>query len=314
VNYSYRAYGLTISSNILVPGLLQDHAKPSLPDLTFESGPEPDWVQHARVLPGRPYHQEPEAPETGDPAFLVTERGASQYFELDYTDGTRFLIDGAAKRLWGAYTPPLTFEDLATYFLGPVMGFILRRRGVTSLHASAVTISGHAVVFGGDAEAGKSTTAAALALRGVPVLCEDIAALKEEGGIFHVESGYPRICLWPDSVQNLLGPQEALPRLTPAWEKCYLALDGVRAKFEPRRQPLGVVYLFAHRQAETKTSRIVELSPREALLELVQNTYMNWLLKPAQRAVEFDVLTRLVSSVPVRRIIPHSDPARLAGQ
>ena len=38
---------------------------------------------------------------------------------------------------------------------------------------------------------------------------------------------------------------------------------------------------------------------------------MNWLIERDQRAVEFDVLSRLVKSVPVRRIVPHSDPARL---
>src|SRR6185437_9393951 len=50
---------------------------------------------------------------------------------------------------------------------------------------------------------------------------------------------------------------------------------------------------------------------REALLELVQNTYMNWLLDRDQRAAEFEVLCKIVQQVPVRRIIPHADPARL---
>ena len=50
---------------------------------------------------------------------------------------------------------------------------------------------------------------------------------------------------------------------------------------------------------------------RDALLELVQNTYMNWLLDRNQRAAELDVLTRLVANVSVRRIVPHTDPARL---
>ncbi len=313
VNYWYRAYGLTISSNTSVPGLEQERVAADPPDFTFESGPEPPWVSEARTLPGRLYHLEPEAPETADPAFTVTERGISQFFELNYTDGTRFVVDGATRRLWGTYVSPLSSEDLATYFLGPVMGFLLRRRGITSLHASAVVISNCAILFSGDAETGKSTTAAALALRGVPVLCEDIAPLREEAGVFHVEPGYPRVCLWPDSVQNLLGAPDALPRLTPMWEKCYLALDGVQAKFERQRQVLGIVYLFAARSAEDNAPRIVALSPREALLELVQNTYMNWLLSRSQRAAEFDVLTRLVSRVPVRRIIPHSDPARISG-
>jgi hypothetical protein len=47
------------------------------------------------------------------------------------------------------------------------------------------------------------------------------------------------------------------------------------------------------------------------LLDLVQNTYMNWRLDREQRAEEFELLSRLVSNVPVRRIVPHSDPSRI---
>jgi len=54
-----------------------------------------------------------------------------------------------------------------------------------------------------------------------------------------------------------------------------------------------------------------EANLREALLALVQNTYMNWLLDGKQRALEFDFLSTLVTHIPVRRIIPHSDPARI---
>jgi len=50
---------------------------------------------------------------------------------------------------------------------------------------------------------------------------------------------------------------------------------------------------------------------RDALVELVQNTYMNWLLDRSQRAAELDALTTLVRRVPVRRIVPHADPERL---
>jgi hypothetical protein len=46
-------------------------------------------------------------------------------------------------------------------------------------------------------------------------------------------------------------------------------------------------------------------------MELVQNTYMNWLLDRHQRAAEFDALSKLVTQVPVRRIVPHADPGRI---
>ncbi len=249
--------------------------------------------------------------EIADPGFTLTAYGQGEYFELAYSHGMKFLLDGSADRLWATYVPPLTLDDVSIYFRGPVLGFVLGRRGVSSLHASAVCVGGHAIALCGVSEAGKSTTAAALALRGVPVLSEDIAALKVENGRFQIEPGYPRICLWPDSAQALLGAGAALPRMAPGWEKCYLPLDGKMADFEPERKPLGAVYVLAPRAAEANAPRIEEVSVREALLDLVQNTYMNWLLDRNQRAAEFDLLSRLVVQVPVRRIVPHVDPARI---
>ena len=254
----------------------------------------------------------PESEDAADPSFHLIEHGQAECFELAYSDGARFVVDADACCVWGTFRPPLTNADLATYFLGPVLGFILRRRHVTSLHASAVEFCGQAVAFSGDAGFGKSTTAAALALRGVPVLSEDISPMQESAGRFHIFPGYPRVCLWPDSATHLLGSAEALPRLTPVWEKRFLSLDGVRARFSPEALPLGLIYLFGPRSDDAGTPRVEEMRPREALLNLVQNTYMNWLLDREQRAVEFDTLSRLVQQVPVRRIVPHQDPGRIA--
>jgi hypothetical protein len=179
------------------------------------------------------------------------------------------------------------------------------------LHASGVELHGRGVLFSGNAGYGKSTTAAALALRGVPVLSEDIVPLEStENGIW-VVPGYPRVCLWPDAVQNLVGEKEALPKLTPIWEKRFLPLDGVRAKFAREKKPLGLIYLFADRSSEENAPQIEGMRPREALLKLVQNTYMNWLLDREQRAEEFDALCKVVSEIPVRRIVAHCDAAKI---
>jgi hypothetical protein len=312
VTYSYRAYGVTLASDSLeVPGLAREQADLGPTRITLHLGSEPHWVRAAKCLPSCVERPRPGTLQGDDASLTLTSFGAREFFELAYGDGVRFVIDAAADHVWGRFTPPLTVEDLATYLLGPVMGFILRRQGIMSLHASAACIGGHAVVFCGESEAGKSTTVAALALRGVPVLAEDISPIKEEDGTLCVEPGYPRICLWPDTVEKLFGSLEALPLLTPTWEKRFLALDGQPAKFEAKRKPLGVVYLLAPRTEQADAPRIEDVGMREALLELVQNTYMNWLLDRTQRAAELDLLSRIVERVPVRRIVPHSDSKRI---
>jgi hypothetical protein len=280
-------------------------------DVLLESGTEPDWARLGIGLPGQILSHLPESADAVDPSFVLTEHGNAECFHLSYSDGTRFVVDGAARRVWGTYREPLTAEDLATYFLGPVMGFLLRKRHITSLHASCVEVCGKGIALSGDAGFGKSTTAAAMALRGYPVLSEDIVPLRLRPEEIRAVPGYPRICLWPDSVANLLGSAQALPQLTPIWEKRYLALDGNRAKFSGEELRLGAVYILAHRSADSSAPVVQPMSPREALLDLVKNTYMNWLLDREQRAMEFDFLSRLVMLVPVRRIIPQADPKKI---
>lgn len=311
MSHSYRAYGWDLVSSVPLHGLRPSDAAIAEPDLSLQTGPEPDWAARGLALPGRVVSHRPGLEDVAEPAFVLTEHGRAECFELSYSDGTRFVVDAASKRVWGTYREPLTLADFETYFLGPVMGFLLRKRQVTALHASCVKIAGHAIAISGDAGQGKSTTAAALALRGYPVLCEDITATEERGEEIRAIPGYPRVCLWPDSVEMLLGAPDALPALTPVWEKRYLPLDGQRASFWPEKLTLGGVYLFAARAAGEAAPRIEPLRPREALLLLVQNTYMNWLLTKEQRAAEFDALARLVRRVPIRRLVPHADPKRL---
>ncbi len=309
--YLYRAYGVGIAATSSIAGLEQQSEGQDPPDLYLETAEVPQWVSAGTSLPSKIRSHLPES-DAGDPSFILREYGNAQCYQLAYSDGTCFVVDGEARKVWGSFQPPLSKEDLATYFLGPVMGFILRKRHRTSLHASAVEFQGRALAFSGDAGAGKSTTAAALALRGFGVLSEDIVPLQESDGEFLAVPGYPRVCLWPDSVEKLLGAAEALPQLTEIWEKRYLALDGKPGKFAIEPLPLGVIYLFAERSEDPSAPRIEAMSPREALLELVKNTYMNWLLDREQRAMEFDVLSRLVGKIPVRRITAHTAGEKIA--
>jgi hypothetical protein len=311
VTFRYRIYGLDLFSDFPIPGLHEEHDGSGSVALSVELSGEPQWVRDGLRLPSVILQSLPAIPETQDPAFVLMSFGEGRFFQLAYSDGACFFVNDAASRIWGTAGESLTIEDLSTYFLGPIMGFILRKRGTMALHASAVCIDDKAVVLTGEAGAGKSTTAAALALRGVSVLCEDIAAVEENGVDFNIERGYPRVCLWPSSVEMLMGRADALPRLTPNWDKCYLTLEGATARFDERKRSLGAIYILAARATAADAPRIEDVSNREVLLELVQNTYMNWLLDRRQRAAEFELLAQLVSRVPVRRIVPHRDPARL---
>jgi hypothetical protein len=311
VIYFYSTYGLSIQSDTSLPGLTRTPTFANGPALFFSAETQPKWVDEALRQGSRVIHKLTEEPQTADPACVVTEYGKEDYFQLAYSDGARFVLDGSATKMWGDCRSPLTIEDLTTYFAGPVLGFALRRRGTTALHASTVCVDGFALTLCGAAGAGKSTTAAAFALRGTSVLSEDVSALAEREGEFWILPGYPRVCLWPEAVEQLLGSIEALPRLTPTWEKCYLPLDGSAPRFEARPCPLVGVYLLMPRVEDPAAPYMREIEPREAIVELVQNTYMNAVLTREQRAAEFDQLARLAEHVAFRRVFPHGDPKRL---
>ncbi len=311
VSYSYLVYGLKVESSSRIEALQSTLSDSPEIDLYFEDGPEPEWASTLLTLPVEIVRRRMEPVGAADPSVLLKRLGEEQGFELCYSDGVRFVTDGNATRVWGSRPPGMASEELMLYLLGPVMGFVLRRRKIPCLHASAIEFQDHAICLCGEAGFGKSTTAAALALRGLGVIAEDIVALEEVHGVFLAVPGYPRVCLWPESVQMLLGREDALPLIMQGWEKRYLTLEGQPARFAARKAPASIVYLIAPRTREGTAPRIENISGREAVLELVRNTYMNWALGREQRAAEFDTLCRLVERVEVRRLVPHAEPGKI---
>src|SRR5262249_14179302 len=71
------------------------------------------------------------------------------------------------------------------------------------------------------------------------------------------------------------------------------------------------VYILAPRAGPEHRTSIELMTPKEALLELVQNSYMNWLLDREQRAREFEVLTQLVGQVRVWRVVASGDSRKI---
>lgn len=297
---SYWLYGLRLASN--EPLTCLTPADPGQPDVSvsFHSATSADsvWCQGE----GSPWH--PEAERRG---LRVRLNSHEERYEFEYWDRTRFRVNVRGDSV-GALTPPgARIEDTLIYLVGPVMGFVLRVRGVVSLHASAVLVGNKAVCVCGGPGAGKSSTAAAMALRGYPILTEDVAPLDDGEGALAVRPGYPRVNLWGESSSALFGSTEALPVITPNWDKRYMPLgDG----FWQKTAPLAAVYVITARH-QGRDAIISERPPSESFVALVANTYVNYLLDRSMRAHEFDVLSRLIRTVPVRFVSPPADIGRI---
>jgi hypothetical protein len=249
--------------------------------------------------------------EDGEPALRIWRAGNGSFNRLCYYDGVEFWIDRRGQNVWAQWPENSSLEDAASYLLGPVLGLLLRIRGINCLHASAVTIGKCAIAFAGEEGAGKSTTAAAFARRGCGVLSDDIVALAEQDGAFCVIPAYPYLSLWQDSVEALYGPNKELPRFSVNWDKRLLSLAGNSLRFEEQSQPLSTIYIFGSRSSAPEAPLIEEMTPREAMISLVANSYATSLLDTDMRAREFDLLGRMLAAVAVRRLRPHSDPSRL---
>ena len=313
---SYLVYGLTISSNQLIPGLVADSEDYSQPDMRIWLGEIPSWLD--QLSPAKCTQQEwyisNYRDENGEPGLSISKLNQNGFFWIRYSDQTQFVVDANGTQIWGIWPDDLTLEDTATYLLGPILGWVLRLRGVTCLHASAVVVDGQVLAFVGDAGAGKSTTAAAFAQAGYGVLSDDVVALVDGGHHFLVQPAYPRIRLWSDSAIALYGKVDMLPRIVPTsqtWDKRYLDLNQDGYQFPCQTLPLTAIYLLNERSNHNDAPYIETISESTGLVSLVGNTYGNYLLDKDMRQQEFELLGRLIKTVKMRQVTPHRDVARL---
>ena len=317
---------MLIRSNLPLPGLPHADSGHGPPDVEVHVATPPTGIAAASDAEELTYVSSLTDPN-GQPAFHIWNSRTSHLLRLVYSDGTQFWFDRSRRNLWFTWPDNLSIESTLSYLLGPVLGLLLRLRGVTCLHASAVALDDQSVLFVGSAGAGKSTTAAAFAKLGHAVLSDDIVALStapplpvlngspdhaatRELSALCVLPAYPHLSLWPDSVKMIYGSAASLPLLSPDWDKCRLSLGTDGTRFESRSLPVGAVYLLDGRGPDP-APYVRPSRGQTSLLSLVANTYANNLLDRDLRAQEFAVLDRLVASVPVRVLTPHQDPSRL---
>lgn len=297
------AAGLTIASSIAIPGLPPAMAARP-PDIRIHIESRPTWAG----VPFRTIHASPYQTDEGRPMVIVARADAG--FHLDYADGTHVWMDPSGTEVWCTSAPGATLADTATYLIGPVFGFALRRRGALALHASAVVAGGGAMLMVGPHGAGKSTTAAALTARGCSLISDDVTHLRrgEEGWL--AERYQTGIRLWPDAVTLLLGESAVLPRVTPSWDKrlMHVSADGDAV---PRAVRVGSIALLEPREDRADAPRLSAVGKAEALVRLATHSSASHLLDDEGRQEEFAALGDLVRRVTCVSAVASSDPGRL---
>jgi hypothetical protein len=308
VSFDSCVYGLTVRSNLPIPGV---------PECALTERPEVEvWLRlpcpSLKAATEETWFTSRFLDDSAEPTLTVFKLNGGAYFRLVYLDGTEFVIDRAGERVWASWPASLALEYTTPYLLGPIFGFVLRLRGAVCLHGSVVVVRDRAIALLGPGGAGKSTTAAAFARLGYPVLSDDIVALRNRDEMLLVAPGYPRLCLWPESVYALCGSREGLPRITMDWEKRYLDLTHEGYQFARRPLPLAAVHFLDQRSADPSAPYVEPVNRKAALMGMIANGYASALLDQSMRAREFEVLATVASAVPVRRVTPHVDPSKLS--
>lgn len=215
----YRAYGLTIASEVLLPEL--EPTAPAAADVVIAVGtidlpkPSPKAATDFRFERDRQY-----LAWDAVGAFLIT-------------DGRRIDIEPA---------PGVDDALIAFPLLGPVLALLLHRRGLLVLHASAIAVAGRSAIFMGDKGAGKSTTASAMIRAGHDLLTDDVVALD----LTHPNQpmlvpGFPQIKLAADAAAAIsFRDAEVRPQAHPAIDKMQHRLNGA---FSRDRVPASRIYI-----------------------------------------------------------------------
>jgi hypothetical protein len=304
------AYGLQIEVEVPIPGLLSQPQQCKA-DVRIRLNGDPEFLSTLFGSSGAFLRSGSNFGERGDPALRVGRLCGGRYYGFLYADGVRFAVERSGREIWGDWPHDYALEDACTYLVGPIIAFALRLQEVTCLHASAIAVEDHAVVLIGAPGSGKSTTAAAFAKLGFPVLVDDVVALRQQGDVLFVQPGYPRLNLWPDSVRELFGSEEALPRITPTWGKRFLALDGKDFRFQSSPLPLGAIYFLGAREANLPGPVIEPIIGNESVIKLVSNVYGIYLLDRSMQRCDLNALGRVAGQTPVRRVRPPADPAQV---
>jgi hypothetical protein len=284
----YIGAGLTIAADREIVGL-RGRRSHGVVDLTIHTAQAP-------VLTGGPYALLHTGGEDGSGTPQVVVSRSRDAYQFLYRDGTRFWVDAAGEHVWMTWRT--TFEDACTYLIGPIMAFVLRRRGDVALHASAVQVGGSAVALVGPHGSGKSTAAAALARAGCPVITDDLLRLTSDRGAWQAHPYGSALRLWPASAALLYGDAEQLPRITASWDKRRLAL-GRDGDAVPAAAPVPlrtVIFLSRSSSAEARGDA-QPVSGSDAILQLIANSSANHLLDAPARADEFRAVTRLAGEV-----------------
>lgn len=300
--HDYQLYGLNITSTHPLPLLSPITAQNCNTDVSIDMSnqiiPDADWTT---VDIGG---------EMG-----VTLNQSQDWFCINYlrskTETLTFYVSKDGAQVISNKPDSIPISDVASFILGPIIGFSLRLKQTMCLHASVMEYGGTAFAFVGNKGAGKSTTAAALLNAGAKLISDDVAVLNTVDA--PVQPGYPSVRLLPTTLLALGLEQENYERVVSGSNKRYVPLrdsktqatnntSHLKWQFQSTPKKLSAIYSLNARQPELKQTIITNLSNKDALMALAPHGYGRRILNSTQRAEEFAFMARLSKHIAVKSV------------
>ena len=284
---SYKAYGLTIESEL------------ALPELLPATGPADVSIRFA-TLSDQSLPDEPDGKTAGGNDYWVV----GDEIHLFNERLGRFVIRGGREILMDP-RDDASEDRLRIFFMGPALAGLLHQRGSLVLHSSAVSVEGRAVAFLGGPGWGKSTMAATLFHRGHEMLTDDVLAIDvNSNGGASVVPAFPQFKLWPETVRALGQNPDDLRRLSAHYEK---RAQNVSEGFKEEPVEMAGIYVLGE-GPEISTER---MTGQSILLQFIKHSYMNMLIGSTYASQHFKQCTLLASRVPVYLLRRPRDISRL---
>ena len=278
----YFAYGLRIRSPLALP-FQTLHSTPTSKlgaDVTIRIGPTPAGLPN-------PIWKAPQRESVPGAFLMTTVDNVARYL---VTDGRDILVEPCGG----------SWPEIAAFLVDVPFAALLRQRGLTTLHASAVEAQGGAALFAGCSGAGKSSLAAALVRRGCALVSDDIAAVQADAdGRFMAWPSSPAARMCGDVLQAL-GWRLGGLRMVPNGAGKYLVR---MAPF--RKAPLAVRVIYTL-GARTRAAGVeIERVPfKQAVHGLLLHTYRRQLTQGSGRQDEhFRNVRALAAQVPVFHVV-----------
>ncbi|HEY9000088.1 MAG TPA: hypothetical protein VIM89_01955 [Mucilaginibacter sp.] len=209
------------------------------------------------------------------------------------------ILDPAKKNLWIFHNERIPQSHMNSFFVGSILGCVLRLKGILCFHGSVINIDGQAVVLIGKKKSGKSTTASAFSKLGFKVLSDDIAVISMIGEEFFVEPGYAKVRLRPKPLK-LFYPDNNY-NFVSVYSHRDSRYSDLNDSFWDTCLPLGAIYVLGETEGPNDRPFVTTISA-ERIIHLHSNTFVSYIITPDLQKQEFNALAQIAIKIPVQHL------------